>query len=83
MEKSSRRAYVDPGGVEGAFVCDAGRAVILPRKLAVCKQVAAFVDDGLHHCNQQANDAGDGQEARQEAEDQQHPLLRGHNTTGR
>jgi len=73
--------YIDPGGVERAFVCDAGGDLLVSRERAVCQQAPSFVNDSFHHWNWQAQGGGNRQETCQEAEDQQDPLLQGQHGT--
>lgn len=68
--------HVDSGGVEWAFVGDAGVAAGVG-ELAVGQQAPPVVYYGLHHGHQEAEGGGSGQEACDEACDQQEPFLQG------
>lgn len=63
--------YVESRGVKGAF----GRAA--GSRVAVLKKALSLVHDGFPHRHRQSHGSGERDEARQEAEDQQDPLLRG------
>lgn len=71
--------YVEPRRVKGAFIRDAGRRVGVIRilEVALLQQALSLVNNGFHHRNRQGHGSGERDEARQQAEDQQDPLLRG------
>lgn len=79
FEKFRGDTYVEAGRVEGALVGDAGGRVggggVL--KVALLQQALSLVNDGFHHRNRQGHGGGERDDARQEAEDHQDPLLRG------
>lgn len=72
-------SYVEPCGVKGAFGRDASRRVGVVRilKVALLQQALAPVPNGLPHGHGQSQGGGERDDARQEAEDQQDPLLQG------
>lgn len=71
--------HIDPGGVEGAFVGDAGVADGV-RKPAVGQQAPPIVHNGFHHGNHEAHGRGGCQEPSDEAGDQQEPFLQEENS---
>lgn len=72
-------SYVEPCGVKGAFGRDASRRVGVVRilKVALLQQALAPVPNGLPHGHGQSQGGSERDDARQEAEDQQDPLLQG------
>lgn len=77
--ENQRDTHVEAGRVKGALVGDAGGRVggVGVLKVALLQQALSPVNDGFHHRNRQGHGGGERDDARQEAEDQQDPLLRG------